>query len=331
MNLTVGKLFGWLLATLLLTSLSLAGAQQQGKVYRIGYLSNASRIGPAQEQYQQALREVGYVEGDNVVTEWRFSNGRVDRFPDLAAELVRLKVDCIVTIGVLATRAAKEATRTIPIIMGNSDDDPVRQGLVPSFSRPGGNVTGFTNIGSDLAGKRLELLKETFPKVSRVAILFDPASPPAAAMRRETGIAARALGIELQPMAVQGSKGLEQAFQNAAREHTGAIIVVHTGGMNPHRVRVRTVKLAQEVRLPAMYTSSIWVDTGGLMSYDADEVERYRGIASYVDKIFKGTNPGSLPVQRPTKFKFIINLKTAKQIAVTIPPNVLARADKVLR
>jgi putative ABC transport system substrate-binding protein len=214
--------------------------------------------------------------------------------------------------------------------MANADDDPVRQGLVASLSRRGGNVTGFTNLGADLAGKRLELLKEAFPKVSRVAILFDPASPPAITMRNETEIAARSLGIELRSVAVGGQspKNLDQAFQSAVSERADALIVLHTGGMNPHRTRA--AKLAQEAQLPAMYTSAPWAHAGGLMSYTADPDERDLGVATYIDKILKGAKPGDLPVQQPTRFEFIINLKTAKQIGVTIPPSVLYRATQLI-
>jgi len=322
----------WILAAVLLSAPAFTAAQEPGKIYRIGYLGNASGIRKHSEEIiRQNLGDLGYVEGQNLVFEWRFTKGKLDRLPELAAELVRLKVDCIIATGVAPTRAAKEATRTIPIIMANADDDPVRQGLVASFSHPGGNVTGFTNLGADLAGKRLELLKQAFPKVSRVAILFGGASPPAITMRNETEIAARALGIELQSVAVRGQspKDIAQAFQTAISQRVDALVVVHTGGMNPHRVR--TVKLVQEARLPAMYTSSGWARAGGLMSYDADPEERFLGVATYVDKIFKGARPSDLPVQQPTRFQLIINLKTAKQIGVTIPQNVLYRANKVIQ
>jgi putative ABC transport system substrate-binding protein len=324
------KTFVWILAAVLLSAPAFTVAQEPRKVYRIGYLSNASRITRGMEQLIRSLSDLGYVKGQNVVFEWRFTKGKLDRFPEFAAELVRLKVDCIVAAGVAATRAAKAATRTIPIIMANADDDPVRQGLVASLSRPGGNVTGFTNLGADLAGKRLELLKEAFPKVSRVAILFDPASPPAITMRNETEIAARSLGIELRSVAVGGQspKDLDQAFQSAVSERADALIVLHTGGMNPHRTRA--AKLAQEAQLPAMYTSAPWAHAGGLMSYTADPDERDLGVATYIDKILKGAKPGDLPVQQPTRFEFIINLKTAKQIGVTIPPSVLYRATQLI-
>jgi len=321
--------FFCLLPTVTLLTVSIIAAQESKKVYRIGYLANPSGIRPNEERLRRNLRDLGYIEGQNLVIEWRFTAGKLERLPELAAELVRLNVDCIVAVGVAPTRAAKKATQTIPIVMGNADDDPVRQGLVASLARPGGNVTGFTNIGSDLAGKRLALLKETLPGVSRVAILFHPGSPPGVAMRDETEVAARGLGIKLQSVEVQNAKQLPQAFQAAVKERAEALIVTHTGGMNA--ARARSIKLAQETRLPAIYTSSGWAVAGGLMSYDADDIERYLGVASYVDKILKGTRPRDLPVQRPMKFQLVINLKTAKQIGIAIAPNLLARATKVIQ
>jgi ABC-type uncharacterized transport system substrate-binding protein len=323
------KFFGFALGALLFALSFSVEAQQAGKVYRIGYLSNASGIGSTEETFRQALRDLRYVEGQNLVIEWRFSKGKLDLNPDLAAELVRLKVDCIVAYGVNPTRAAKQATNTIPIVMGNADDDPVRQGLVASLARPGGNVTGFTNIGSDLAGKRLELLKETVPKASRVAILWDPKGQGGTGHVRETEVVAPALGVQLQPVEVRGPEVLENAFQAAVKGHAEALIVVATALMNSHRSRI--VNLALNTRLPAMYSNVDFVRDGGLMSYAADTPGRLRGVATYVDKILKGTKPNDLPVQQPTKFEFVINLKAAKQIGLTIPPNVLARADKVIR
>ncbi len=318
-----------LVALILPGATVIAEAQQSRKVYRIGYLANPAKMRDTEQKFRKNLGNLGYIEGQNLVIEWRFTKGNLDKLPALAAELVRLKVDCIVAVGVAPTRAAKKATQTIPIVMGNADDDPVEQGLVASLSRPGGNVTGFTNIGADLAGKRLELLKETFPKVSRVAIIFHSGSPPGVAMRNETEIAARALGVNFASVEMHGSKDLAQAFQIAVKQGTEGLIVTHTGAMNPQRLRA--VKLAQETRLPAIYTSSLWVVAGGLMSYDADDDERSLGVATYVDKILKGAKPRDLPVQRPTKFKLVINLKAAKQMNLTIPPNVLVRADKVIR
>ena len=308
---------------------AMAHAQQSKKVYRIGYLANAIGIGPREEAFRQGLRELGYVEGQNVVIEWRFSKGQADRLQDLAGELVHLKVDLILAMGVAAARSAKEATGTSPIVMGNADDDPVRHGLVASLAQPGGNITGFTNIGSALAGKRLELLKETVPKVSRVAILWDSRGPGGAGHARETTITAPALAVQLQLVEVEGVQNLENAFQAAIKGRAEALIVVHTGLLQTQRTRV--VSLALKTRLPVMYTDSSFALAGGLMSYSDDDLDRARRAASYVDKILKGMKPADLPVQQPTKFEFVINLKTAKQIGLVIPPNILARADRVIR
>jgi putative ABC transport system substrate-binding protein len=305
-----------------------AEAQHAKKVYRIGYLANPSGIESTEEILRQSLRDLGYVEGKNLIIEWRFSKGDVTRHPAFAADLVALQVDCIVSIGVLPTRAAKEATSTIPIVMGNADDDPVRRGLVASLARPGGNVTGFFNIGSDLAAKRLELLKEAVPKASRVAILFDPASV-AAVFAKETEAASGVLGVRLQPVEVRVPGDLEAAFQAAIKEQADALLVVHTGLFAT--LRTQSVKLAAKMRLPAMYSTSLFVLAGGLMSYDADNEDRIRGVAGYVDKILKGARPADLPVVGPRKFNLTINLKTAKQIGLTIPPNFLARADRVIK
>ena len=309
-----------------------AEAQQTGKVYRLGYLTNASEIREdSEETFRNALRELGYVEGRNLAIEWRFSKGQLDRLPDLASELVNLKLDCIVALGVAPTRAVKEATNTIPIVMGNADDDPVRQGLVVSLARPGGNVTGFTNIGSDLAGKRLEILKETIPKASRVAIVWDPRGPAGTGHAIETKSIAPSLGVQLQPFEVRVPEDVENAFHAAVKVRADALIVVTTGLMTVTTNRARIMNLAAKARLPVMYTSSTPVFAGGLMSYSDDSRDRSRRVAVYVDKILKGAKPGDLPVQRPMKFEFVINLKAAKQIGLTIPPNVLARADKVIR
>jgi putative tryptophan/tyrosine transport system substrate-binding protein len=306
-----------------------AGAQQPAKTYRIGFLSNAASRGPEQVEYQQALHELGYIEGQNLVLDWRFSKGKINLLPDLAADLVRLKPDCIIASGVAPTRAAKNATSSIPIVMGNADDDPVRHGLVASLAHPGGNVTGFTNFGSDLAGKRLELIKEIFPKISRVAIVYDPTGPGGAGHAREAKVVAPALAVELQPVEVQRAEELDKAFQVAVKGRAEALIIVHTGLMNPRRSEI--LNLALKTRLPAMYSNNGWVLDGGLMGYDADARDRFRGVASYVDKILKGAKPADLPVERPRKFELVINLKTAKQIGLTIPPNVLARADRVIK
>src|SRR5262244_1428285 len=255
-----------------------------------------------------------------------------DRNSEFAVELVRLKVDCIVTVGLGLSRAAKQATNTIPIVMANVSDDPVRNKLIDSLARPGGNITGFTDIAHDLAGKRLELIKETLPKASRVAVLWYSGSSVVAGRQfEETEIAARPLGVRIQSLEVRSSEDFDHAFQMANKQRAEALIAVSFGGLiNNNQQKV--VNLAAKHRLPAMYTNSEFVEeAGGLMSYAPDGPDRYRRAAGYVDKILKGTKPGDLPVQQPTKFELIINLKAAKQIGLTIPPNVLARADRVIR
>jgi ABC-type uncharacterized transport system substrate-binding protein len=305
-----------------------AQAQQSKKVCRVGYLANSAGIGPVQEAFRQGLRELGYTEGQNVLIEWRFSRGEIDRNQGLATELVKLNMDCIVAVGVGPTRAAKEASGTIPIVMANADDDPIRYGLVASLARPGGNITGFINIGSELAGKRLELLKETVPKVSRVAMLRG-SGEAAAGHEREAKISARTLGVNLQSLEVSDVNALEHAFQVARSGRAEALTIVHTGLVTANRTQV--VNLVAKTRLPAIYSDSQPVLSGGLMSYSDDSIDRSRRVADYVARILKGTKPADLPVQRPAKFEFIINLKAAKQIGLTIPPNVLVRADRVIR
>ena len=307
-----------------------AEAQQSGKVYRIGYLTNAPGMRKNQEvEFQEALHKLGYRNGQNSVIEWRFSKGQVGRLPDLAKELISLNVDCIVALGVAPTQAAKQASTTIPIVMGNADDDPVRQGLITSLARPGGNVTGIISIASDLAGKRLELLKETIPSLSRVAILWDPRGPGGAGHATESEAVAPALGLQLQRLEVRRLADLDEAFQASVKGRVEALVVVTTAAINSHLPRI--LEFAAKARLPAMYTNSRPVDNGGLMSYADDPIGRIRRAAEFVHKILKGAKPADLPVERPTKFELIINLKVAKQIGLTIPPNVLARADKVIR
>jgi putative tryptophan/tyrosine transport system substrate-binding protein len=327
------KVFICLAATLVLATVPLAQAQQPGKVYRIGFLSPGSATtsvpSRSEEGFRRGLRELGWMEGQNIVIEYRFAEGKTERFPELALELVQHNVDCIVSWGVAATRAAKEATSAIPIVMGNADDDPVRQGLVASLAQPGGNVTGFTNIGSELAGKRLELLKDIVPKLLRLGILSDSRGSVSPAFIRETQAAAKALGVQVQSLGVRGPEHFENAFRGAIKDRTDALIVVGTGLMVSQRARV--IELANKTRLPAMYSNSSFALAGGLVSYASDDSDRYRGVATYVDKVLKGTKPADLPVMQPKKFELVINLKTAKQIGLTIPPNVLARADKVIR
>jgi putative tryptophan/tyrosine transport system substrate-binding protein len=303
--------------------------QQQGKVWRIGFLSSRPGIGPYEEAFLRGLREVGYFEGKNVSVEWRFSKGETKLLSGFAAELVRVKVDCIVANGTNATVAAKQATNTIPIVMANVNDDPVQQDLVASLAHPGGNITGYINISSELAGKRLELLKTALPKASRIAIVFDSDSRAAAAHFAGTETAARTLGVQLQSLGVRNSAGLENAFRTAVKNNAQALIVVSTGLMNS--LKEQTLTLAVKSRLPIMFTSSRWVIEGGLMSYGTEESEQYFRAATYVDKILKGASPANLPVVQPTTFEFVINMKAAKQIGLTFPRDVIARADKVIK
>ena len=302
-----------------------AEAQQTGKIYRIGYLTPTNIF----SAFRQGLRELGYVEGKNLTFEYRQAK-RSDQYLGLAHELVRLKVDLILAVGSIATRAAKQATRTIPIVMGNSSADPVRLGLIDSLARPGGNVTGVIDIMSDLAGKQLELLKEIFPKLSRVAHL-SPASDSmvSPAHLKETEAAARAFGVQVQALKVGGPNDLESAFRAAVEGGAEAFIVAGVSFFIPHRQRI--VNLAIKNRLPSMHTHGRWVPAGGLMSYTTESKVRYRRAATYVDRIMKGTKPADLPVERSTKFVFEINLKTAKQLGITIPPNILYRATKVIK
>jgi ABC-type uncharacterized transport system substrate-binding protein len=320
-------------AVILLAVAVIADAQQPKKVPRIGYLSasDPARESARSEAIRQALRELGYIEGQNIAIEYRYSKARVDRAPELAAELVRLKVDIIVVTGGDSwIRAAMNATKTIPIVMVGSGIDPVKAGLVESLARPGGNVTGITNISGELGGKRLELLKEAVPKVARVAVLYDPAIPSnVLEMKEDLPVAARALGLTIQPREVRDADGFEKVFAALTKQRPDGLYVSAGPLMNTNRKRI--VGFALKSRLPSMYVRREFVDAGGLMSYGADLADSYRRVAYYVDKILKGAKPTDLPVEQPTKFELVINLKTAKQIGLTIPPNVLARADKVIK
>jgi ABC-type uncharacterized transport system substrate-binding protein len=318
-----------LLAAGVLAAPFAGNAQQPGKIHRIGYLSNGIGIQPPEVAFRQRLSELGYVEGKNTVIEWRFNQGKLDRNPELAAELVRLKVDCIVTVGVTPTRAAKQATSAIPILMATIDADPVELGLVANLARPGGNITGFTGIAYDLAGKRLELLKELVPKATRVAILMDPAGRDAAqAHMKGTELAAHKLKMQLQLLEARVPEDLDNAFHAARQERVEALSVVAIGWINSHRRRI--VDLAVKTRLPAIYSAEHFVYDGGLMSYSADQIDQYRRTAAYVGKILGGAKPADLPVQQPTKFELVINLPAARQIGLKIPPSMLARADRVI-
>jgi putative ABC transport system substrate-binding protein len=307
-----------------------AQAQQSTKVPRIGILPP----GPISERlhlweaFRQGLRELGYVEGQNITLIFPSTEVKPERLPHLAAELVSLKVDVIVAPTTAAAQAAMNATRTIPIVMPVTVD-PVRTGLIASLARPGGNITGLSTLSPELSGKRLELLKEVVPVVSRIAVLSNPSSPNFLPEMRETENTARALGVQLQRLEVRGPDDFERVFQAATKERAGALITLADAFVFTQRTRV--VKLAAKSRLPAIYFFGEFVEAGGLMSYAANLADMYRRAATYVDKILKGRKPADLPVEQPTKFEFIINLKAAKQIGLTIPPNVLVRADKVIK
>ncbi|HEV8725410.1 MAG TPA: ABC transporter substrate-binding protein [Candidatus Binatia bacterium] len=318
----------WLLATFLLTAVSSAEAQQPAKTPKIGWLSARRALNSGQEIIVRMLRDLGYVEGKNIAFEYRYADDKLDRFPALADELVRLKVDVLLTPGTPGALALKNATKTIPIVFADVTD-PVAAGLVESLARPGGNITGFTSIEAVLAGKRLELLKETVSNLSRVAVLWDPQSPTSTQEWKESQMAAQNLGLQLHSMAVSRADKYESAFKEAMRAHSAALAVWSTPLAASHQERI--AELATKNRLPAIYAQGNFIVNGGLMSYGADRTERYKRVAVFVDKILKGAKPADLPVEQPTKFEFIINLKAAKQIGLTIPPNVLARADKVIR
>ena len=314
----------------MLFALSLeAGAQQPKRVPRIGFLTASPSVFPGRiEAFRQGLRELGYVEGKNIVIEWRYTEGKLDRAPALAAELLRIKVDIIVSSGPTLTNVLKEATTTIPIVMGYHTD-PVGTGLVASLARPGGNITGLSVLSPELGGKRLELLKEIVPKLSRVAVIGSSTLPGNAETLRETELAAGALGVKLQFVDVLSPKDIEAAFRRTVKGRADAVLAQGSGVLNAHRTQV--ADLAVKSRLPAMYYAAEFVEAGGLMFYGVDFPDLHRRAATYVDKILKGAKPAELPVEQPKKFEFIVNLKAAKQIGLTIPPNVLARADKVIR
>jgi putative tryptophan/tyrosine transport system substrate-binding protein len=318
-----------LIAVVLLAVAVIAEAQQPTKVPRIGHLSifgASARI----EAFRQGLRELGYVEGKNINFEFRSADGKLERLPNLAAELVRLKVDIIVTAGAPSARAAMGATVTIPIVMMQVGD-PVGSGFVASLARPGGNITGLSALAPELSGKRLELLKEIVPKLSRVAVFGTSASPDNAQSLREVEIAAKALDVKLQYLdVVLGSKDIETAFRAATKARAEAVLMMVAGSIvGAHQTQI--FELAAKSRLPVIYTARQVVEFGGLMNYGVNIEDLDRRAATYVDKILKGAKPADLPVEQPTKFELVINLKTAKQIGLTIPPNVLARADKVIK
>jgi len=315
----------------MLSALSFSvAAQRTGKIPRIGYLSSlsASSDSSRKDAFRQGLKELGYVEEKNVAIEYEFAQGKLDRLPDLAGELVRQKVDVIVVGGSTATRAAKNATKLIPIVMINVTD-PVVLGFVVSLARPGGNITGLSNLAPELGGKRLELLKEIVPQLSRVAVLGDPNSPAYGPQLNELKLAARALGLQLQPAEVRGPGDLESAFSAMIKARAGALMGLQQPTIDILRERI--IDLAGKNRLPAMYPNRENVEAGGLISYAADISTMFRRAATYVDKILKGTKPADLPVEQPMKFELVINLKTAKQIGLTIPQWTLMKADRVIR
>jgi putative tryptophan/tyrosine transport system substrate-binding protein len=311
-----------------------ASAQQPKKVFRIGYLSNSdpARDSTRSEGIRLALRELGYIEGQNIATEYRYAEGKPDRQPELAGELVRLKVDIIVVAGGdTLIRAAKNATKTIPIVMVGPGADPVEAGFVESLAHPGGNVTGLTLLTRELGGKRVELLKEAIPKLARVAVLYDPAIPgPVHEVKEVLPVAARALRLTLQPWEVRAADDFEKVFAALNKQRPDGLYVP-AGGPIMAVNQKRIIGFALKSRLPSVYTNREAVEAGGLMYYGADQAESYRRVATYVDRILKGAKPADLPVEQPTKFEFVINLKTAKQIGLTIPQSVLFRADKVIR
>jgi ABC-type uncharacterized transport system substrate-binding protein len=327
------KFLFWLLITVLLTTAPTAEAQQPKKVFRIGYLaiSDPATDSTRAEAIRLALRGHGYVEGHNIAIEYRYAEGRVDRAPELAAELVRLKVDVIVVPGGAPwIQAAKNATKTIPIVMMSGGSDPVEEGLVESLARPGGNVTGITTLSRELGGKRLELLKEAVPKLARIAVLYDPTAPGSLReLKEDLPVAARAMGLTLQPWEVRDAAGFEKVFAALRKEHPDGLYVAVGPLMRANQER--TIGFALKSRLPSVYSTREAVEAGGLMSYHADLADSYRRVAYYVDRILKGAKPGDLPVEQPTKFELVINLKTAKQIGVTIPQSVMYRADRVIK
>jgi len=305
-------------------------AQQPTKIPRVGFLYVAfPSTSPARvEAFRQALRELGYVEGKNIVIEYRYAEGKLDRLPALAAELVRLKVDAIVSGGSATTRSAKEATITIPIVMA-ADSDPVRMGFVASLARPGGNITGLATLAPEISGKGLEVLKETVPRLSRLAVLGSSTEPGNGLALRETELAAGAFGVHIQYLEVPNPREVKAAFQAANKGRADAILVL--GGTVLNQRRTEIIDLAAKGRLPAIYYAAEWVEDGGLMSYGMNFSDLYRRAATYVDRILKGAKPANMPVEQPMKFELMINLKTAKQIGLNIPPDVLVLADKVIR
>jgi len=318
----------------LLTSPLVVTAQPTTKVPRVGYLAGGRQgdpATPASEAFRQGLRDLGYVEGRNVVLEYRFAEGRIDRYPELVAELVRLPVDVIVVPGTAAAQAARKATVSIPIVIVLAGN-PVGDGLITSFARPGGNVTGTTSVSSEISGKYLELLREAVPTLSRVAVLWNPLTPPHTKMLKETEAASRTLGLTVQPVSARRPDEIPGAFAAMARGRADGLVVLSDPMFDgSRRERMRIADLVTKARLPTMYTTRELTQEGGLMSYGPSQPDLFRRAAGYVDKILRGAKPADLPVEQPTKFELVINLKTAKALGLTIPPSVLARADEVIQ
>jgi putative tryptophan/tyrosine transport system substrate-binding protein len=319
------KILVSILAVVILAFVHLAEAQQPTKISRVGILGTEAK--ERKERIAQHLRELGYIEGKNVIYEVRAIGGEPEPYADFAAELVRLKADVIVAGGAGAVRAAKNASATIPIVMGTVND-PIALGYVASLAHPGGNITGISNLSPELSGKRLELVKEVIPTATRVAVL----AYRAASMRtsiQETEDAARSLRIQLQHLEITAPEQLESAFDAAKKQHAAALVQIQAAFLAPYQRRI--IDLAAKNRLPAMFNNEVNVEAGGLMSYGPDRAEMNRQIAAMIDKILQGRKPADIPVEQPKKFEFIINMKTAKQIGLTIPPNILARADRIIR
>jgi len=324
------KVFALALSAMLFALCLSAQAQQSKKIARIGFLSatSASSQSLRVEAFRQGLRELGYVEGKNIVIEWRFAEGKADRLRELVAELVRLEVDVIVTGGPPPTRAAKQATSTIPIVMA-FDDDPVGSGFAASLARPGGNITGLSTYFPEISGKQLELLREIVPKLSRAAVLGNASQPGHPQALREINLAADGFRVQVQYLQVRGTQDIDSAFRAASKERADGVLVLSTAVLFLERKQV--ADLAVKNRLPAIYGRPEYVENGGLMYYGPIYTDLFRRAATYVDKILKGTKPTDIPIEQPMKFDFIINLQAAKKIGLTIPPNVLVRADKVIR
>jgi putative tryptophan/tyrosine transport system substrate-binding protein len=318
-----------LLTSVLLTTVSFADAQQRKKVARVGYLGNtASGEAVSMQPLRERLRELGYTEGQDITIEHRYWEGQVERLPELATELVRLNCDVIVTSGTEAAQAAKNTIKTVPVVMAFGGD-ALRRGIVADLARPGGNITGLTSVGTELEGKRLELLKEIVPKLSRVAFLWSPTNPGVDFQVKEIETMARSIRLELQSIEVKGPDDFDAAFRLATNKRAGALLVSGGGFFAFHQKRI--LELGAKSRLPAMYNNTRYVEAGGLMTYAYDRPYQFRRAAEYVDKILKGAKPADLPVERPKKFELVINLKTVKEIGLTIPQSLLYRADKVIR